>query len=275
MAIAGVLNELVQNLNSIGVQGPTGATGASGPTGATGNTGFIGPTGATGSTGATGATGPTGTPGDTGLTGATGPTGATGATGPTGSTGATGATGSTGATGANGNGTLLATYTANNTSPNVDIITGIDNTYQMYKIIGTGITVSVNGCNFWGRVSEDGGATFKASAYRWHWRRYDTGNDAAVSIHDTNSAELAMGSAVSSDADAILNFEMVLLNPGSTVCKKILYSELVQKISGTSEWGNIKTHGVFNTDNGAVNAIRFLVDSGNLVTGTFKLYGIQ
>ena len=85
-----------------GAQGATGPTGAKGDTGDAGADGATGPTGPTGDAGADGATGPTGPTGDAGDTGATGPTGPTGPTGDAGDTGSIGPTGPTGPTGDTG-----------------------------------------------------------------------------------------------------------------------------------------------------------------------------
>ncbi|KKP37571.1 MAG: BclA protein, partial [Candidatus Roizmanbacteria bacterium GW2011_GWA2_32_13] len=73
-----VIQNLVNNTGTIGLNGMTGASGPAGTNAAAGETGPTGATGVTGPTGATGVTGPTG------ATGVTGPTGATGVTGPTG-----------------------------------------------------------------------------------------------------------------------------------------------------------------------------------------------
>ena len=88
-----------EDVFTLALQGPTGATG---PTGAKGDTGDAGVQGATGPTGAKGDTGDAGAQGATGPTGAkgdTGDAGADGATGPTGPTGDAGADGATGPTG--------------------------------------------------------------------------------------------------------------------------------------------------------------------------------
>jgi len=96
------LRRLINDVATVGLQGPRGLPGAIGATGATGATGVGGIAGADGVAGATGATGVTGNTGAVGQTGATGVTGNTGAVGQTGATGVTGNTGAVGQTGATG-----------------------------------------------------------------------------------------------------------------------------------------------------------------------------
>lgn len=292
---------------SNGATGPTGANGsngATGPSGADGATGPTGPSGSNGSVGATGPTGPTGTVGTNGTNGTNGSTGPTGPTGSNGTNGATGATGPTGGTGATGpTGTfsasdtaslsnrinlklniadtaslsnrmgqvLLATANANNSST-IDF-TGLDSTYKKYKIEITDLTPSVNSTAFWVRVGTGVTPTYQTGATDYRFQRFLAGNGGTTSP-TTQAAQItgiAMGNVSGKDVN---NLTVEINNPAQSTTQHGIFYYGQYFANVTPETG-LYFVGAFYQSTTPITAMRFMFATGNVATGTFKLYGIK
>lgn len=292
-----------------GTTGSTGATGAQGVTGATGITGATGVTGATGNTGAvgaTGATGPTGTNGSNGATGATGSNGVTGSTGATGNTVLNALTfsyGITGATSYDGSvaqaikadtstsginlatqgyadrgdvWVLLSTVTASN-SATVDF-TGLSSDYDNYEVVIDNIVPSTNSTDFWVRVGTGGTPTYQTGSvynYVLHFGYYNGTSVAGVAgAFSANQIAVATANNVSNISS--LNVEVMIYDPSQTATHHVMdiKRRQVQTITSTSTVtiGDMTCAYASTT---AVTAIRFQMSSGDISTGTFKLYGIK
>lgn len=169
---------------------------------------------------------------------------------------------------------LLATQTASS-SATVDFTSISNGTYSNYKIIGENIVPSSNAVNLLVRMSVSG--TFATTAYAWqNWRITNSGSGVIGQNTGGGATGIALDAAggdsiVNSGNDVGISFEMTLYDMANTgkykKCTYLSYylgSQLIQASGG----------GTYQS-NSAVDGFRFLMDSGNIASGTFKLYGLQ
>ena len=131
---------------------------------------------------------------------------------------------------------------------------------------GTGYGVATTANYFEGRHSENDSS---AAALE-----YNTGFDLAESTDN-----IRLTGSIDTDNDASASGELILFNPSSTTFVKhfiINSNRMFDYNSGTPPQWSIHSlsSGYVNTTS-AVNAIQFSMDSGNIDSGTIKLYGIK
>lgn len=184
---------------------------------------------------------------------------------------------------ANAGWTLLATLTAS-ASATLDDTTSISSTYDEYMIVYRNLLPATNNAGLLMRVSEDGGSTYKATTYdSMVWGclisgSSGTGNSGGGETEGTGyllSGKNVTLDGVSNTAGYGVSGNFILHNPNSTTTRKMVTGSMSFLSGGTArrEIGVIGGH--YDGDNGAVNAIRFLFNSGNITSGTVKIYGIK
>jgi hypothetical protein len=179
--------------------------------------------------------------------------------------------------------TLISEQTASS-SASVEFTTGIDSTYPIYKFEFINIhgTSGNDGSNLVFNLSTDGGSNYNVTKtstafVAWHKEddtgtsfAYNTGNDLAQSTADQR---LIFGGLDTSNSDGNGCAELYLYNPSSTTFVKHFMGKAVLNSYHPYAW-NTYISGYGNTTS-AINAIKFQIDSGNIDSGTIKLYGIK
>lgn len=165
---------------------------------------------------------------------------------------------------------FLAEQTASS-SAQLDFTTGISATYESYVFIVLNLVPATNNVALYVRLSTDGGSTFDSgSNYSWANWRFNTGGSGVNSADNATVIDIAGEATISntaSDGGYVATFE--LSNPGSASHYKAVYGQN-RMPGGTS--GSV-FHGVYKSTT-AVNAVRFFMSSGNIASGTIRLYGI-
>lgn len=259
--------------------GPTGktgfgATGRTGPTGPSGPPGTGGPTGS-GGTGPTGppGTGPTGTTGVTGPTGTTGPSGAVG-TGPTGATGVTGITGptgpspgSTGPTGPTGGGwVLLATLTAAGSASLADT-THITAAYKRYRLEFINLRPSTNNSYIRLRVNSGGVQTTSYISSRWSFDGVGTGTAGA-----TDHILISDGTAdIPNNLEGLNGYIESFGDMAATAEGKYWQGQVAYQAGGKM---NVAVVAGFWNNTAAITGFEITANSGNLLDGLVRFYGL-
>ena len=100
---------------------------------------------------------------------------------------------------------------------------------------------------------------------------YNAGNDLAQST--ANQTLNHYNTVNANEADSSISGYLHLFNPSSTTFVKHFLADTHQMASDPSAERNF-TAGYFNTTS-AIDAIQFKSDSGNIDSGTIKLYGIK
>ena len=174
---------------------------------------------------------------------------------------------------------LISEQTASS-SASISFTSGIDSTYSIYKFEFINIHPSTDNVAFQYNGSTDGGSNYNvtktSTAFIAYHKEddtdtalyYETGNDLAQS---TSFKSLVLG--VGNDTDEQCCGELTLFNPSSTTFVKHWISH-VPSHSYQSYIYDWRTAGYMNTTS-AVNAVQFKMSSGNIDSGTIKLYGIK
>jgi hypothetical protein len=180
---------------------------------------------------------------------------------------------------AQGKMTLISSQTASG-SASIEFTSGIDSTYPIYKFEFINIHPATDVAEFVFNLSTDGGSNYnvtKTSTSFGAYHReadnsagleYDTSNDLAQSTSDKYIA-----TNVSSDNDSGCSGFLKLFSPSSTTFVKHFIGSSSRFDSNPDMYHN-NFAGYGNTTS-SINAIIFRMNSGNIDSGTIKLYGIK
>ena len=180
--------------------------------------------------------------------------------------------------------TLIKTLTASSSSTlsfvhgSSDVV--LDSTYPIYKFSFINIHPSDNDKGLQFNMSADSGSNYNVTKTTTSFRQlhaeddsyavleYRTGEDLAQS---TDYKYVTAGEGNGNDVDGA--GELFLFNPSSTTFVKHFLSRSIMyyEINAPFNWF---MSGYGNTTS-AVNAIQFKMNSGNIDSGTIKLYGIK
>jgi len=178
---------------------------------------------------------------------------------------------------------FLSSVVASN-SATVDLETTFNSTYDVYCIVGSNVIVQTDGTALNCRVKHSGAYT--ATGYYYRTSVPDSGDLAAPllvetgsatnstgfqSLRGSNTSEIQMFPNISNSATLPANFTMYVYGPSSALQKSLVYSGACTNTS--SDIVNMNGAGR-NTTTNAVTGVRFLAGSGNIVSGTFRLYGV-
>jgi hypothetical protein len=180
--------------------------------------------------------------------------------------------------------TLIKTLTASSSST-LSFVDGsssvvLDNTYPVYLFKMINIHAGTADANFQVDFSDDTGSSYNTAKVTTSFRakhkedgsntalEYRANADQAASTYQTIAENLSTGN------DDNGNGELYLFNPSSTTFTKHFFSRFTSYQH--SEGGNQDqfTGGYIN-ETGAIDAVLFRFHTGNIDSGTIKLYGIK
>ena len=156
----------------------------------------------------------------------------------------------------------------------------ISSTYPIYLFKFINVHPATDNAEFQFNVSIDTGSNYNVAKTTTNFQTYhnEGGTDAGIS-YETGS-DLAQGTAaqilqqnVGNDNDQCCSGELWLFNPSSTTFVKHFLASS-SRIDGSNYNCGQYVAGYANTTS-AVDAVQFSMNSGNLDSGTFKLYGIK
>ena len=172
----------------------------------------------------------------------------------------------------------ISTQTASSSST-ISFTSGIDSTYKEYIFKYIGVHPATDGANF--QVNfRDGSTDYDATKTTTvllasnaedesHAElAYKASNDLAQSTSFQNLAE-----SVGADNDQCVSGELHLFNPSSTTFVKTFMSQTQNADSGNNTL-SFFVSGYCNTTT-AIDGVQFKFSSGNIDSGTFKLYGVS
>jgi hypothetical protein len=166
---------------------------------------------------------------------------------------------------------LISTGTAS-ASAAIDF-TGLSTTYSAYKIIYDNLYPGTTNTQFTILFSTNNGSSFITSSYQYTGMAQGTGAYAAAA--STNSSSILLSNSVSfyTTTNTVGAGEITLFNPAGSQATKLL-THLGSSYAGSPLNPVVySTMGMYVTAS-AVNAVRLQMSSGNIGTGTFKLYGV-
>lgn len=167
---------------------------------------------------------------------------------------------------------LLEQHTASN-SASLDFTTAITSTYDEYLIEFVDLVSAVNNQTLYMRMSTNGGSSYDAGAnYSWSVsgsNRFGQSNAGA----DSGGTEIRCSAgSFSNPSTGSYSGSAKLFSPGSTTLYKAVMGTALELPDGVTVQND--QFGGFYRITTAVNAFRFLMSSGNITSGTIRVYGI-
>jgi hypothetical protein len=179
-------------------------------------------------------------------------------------------------TGPGGGWKLLETKTADN-SATVDFTSGIDATYRSYAVVISYMRPQTNSTHLYMRTSSDGGSSFDSGSSNYRYRTHATSdNGGGHALASSGATFMAVsGSEIGNLSSDGYCGEVRLFDPSQTTSYKqvtsLFHYTQLQNPSRTT----IGHGGGMRQSTAAVNAIRFFMSSGDIVSGVFELYGLK
>ena len=176
---------------------------------------------------------------------------------------------------AQGKMTLLQTQTASS-SASISFTSNIDSTYPIYVFKFINIHPASNSM-FAFQASTNTGSSYGVTATTTFFRaqQQEDGSDPGLGYDismdlSQSTSFIRLGRPLLTDNDASLSGTLKIFNPSSTFVKHYMYNDSVMGNYCQNAFGA----GYFNTTS-AIDAFQFKIESGNIDSGTIKLYGIK
>jgi hypothetical protein len=177
-----------------------------------------------------------------------------------------------------GNLVLISEQTAS-ASASIEFTTGIDSTYPIYKFEFINIHPSSDAVYFQFNMSTDGGSNYNVTKTTTFFISEHSESDAS-GLYYWTPGDLAQSTSyqylnyqTGNGSDESLSGYLQIFNPSSTTFVKHFIAR-TQHYAYNDYSQDVYAAGYGNTTS-AVNAIRFQFSSGNIDSGTIKLYGIK
>ena len=177
-----------------------------------------------------------------------------------------------------GNQILISEQTAS-ASASISFTSGIDSTYPIYKFEFIDIHPGTSDADLGILASTDTGSSYGVATTSTFFDSKHRENDTLATVEYITAFDSAQSTSlvkitgsIANDNDSMGSGEMYLFNPSSTTFVKHFLTRSNRMFNATSIDSFVG--GYINTTS-AVDAIQFKMDSGNIDSGTIKLYGIK
>ena len=175
---------------------------------------------------------------------------------------------------------LISEQTASS-SATIDFTSNIDSTYDSYVFKFINMHPATNSVEFSFNMSADSGSNYNVTKTTTHFRAFHSENDADTALAYDAGVDLAqstsfqpLGFYIGNNNDDNLNGTLQIFNPSSnTFVKHFISTTSFNHIPADAREMNSYIAGYGNTTS-AVDAIQFKMSSGNIDSGTIKLYGV-
>ena len=155
----------------------------------------------------------------------------------------------------------------------------LDGTYKVYKIIGTGITVTESdGIHFTFNASIDTGSNYNVDKTNTGFKvNLSTSGDANTSttLYNANSTAAVnlLSNMDGNEANNQANFEMTLYDLANTANFK--FARTLGSYKRTGSYAELSDVTTMMESTSAIDAIQFAVSASNMDTGQISLYGVK
>ena len=174
---------------------------------------------------------------------------------------------------------LIATQTASSSST-ISFTSGIDSTYKEYIFKFIDIHPATDGASFQFNMSIDTGSNYNVTKTTTYFTAYNYESGGTPAVSYASNVDLAQSTAfqnvnsgVGSDNDQCAVGTLHLFDPSNTTfVKDFLTCGNTYESSDLNS--NVFVAGYGNTTS-AVDAVQFKFSSGNIDSGTIKLYGVS
>ena len=182
---------------------------------------------------------------------------------------------------AQGKMTLISSQTASG-SASISFTSGIDSTYPIYRFEFINIHPQNSGEALRVNFSTDSGSNYNVTKTTTVFVSQHFENDSSASLTYITGQDIAQGTGdqilnvLANDNDSGCSGEMFLYNPSSTTFVKhfIARTESFVESGGNPKLQDQFVAGYGNTQS-AINAVRFLMTTGNIDEVIIKMYGVK
>jgi hypothetical protein len=175
--------------------------------------------------------------------------------------------------------TLISEQTASG-SASIEFTSGIDSTYPIYKFEFINIHPATDGAYFQFNMSTDSGSNYNVTktTTAFNAQHSEAGTDPGIGYQTSDDLAQSTGfqtllEGIGNGADESAAGTLTLFNPSSTTYVKHFIARGSLYYDGNYIF-DAHIAGYANTTS-AVDAIKFVMSSGNIDSGTIKLYGIK
>ena len=175
--------------------------------------------------------------------------------------------------------TLLSTQTASS-SANISFTSGIDSTYKEYIFKFINCHPATDNVRFEMNMSTDGGSNYNVTKTSTFFLTWHNESDTETVLSYATTSDLAQSTGtqrfnngLGNDSDQSISGTLHLFDPSNTTFVKHFISTFNQ-VYYTDYSMNMFVSGYANTTSG-IDAIQFTMSSGNIDSGTIKMYGVK
>ena len=170
---------------------------------------------------------------------------------------------------------LLHTTTVSSNVGEVQIDGHFTSAFKSYKIVGSNVHVDTDDTNL-NLKFMSGGSLLTGSYHRSSMIRNVSDNSTVTGIPESSDTEFGfvLGNKVGSATGENTNFEITLYDPLATDNFKH-FRVLATNNDNSNRLRNIVVSGVYNNGQSALSGVEIDPASGNIASGTFKLYGLR
>lgn len=173
-----------------------------------------------------------------------------------------------------GNWVLLSTAVASS-SATIDF-TGLDNTYSLYRIEYTDMMPATNNTDMRIRIGTGATPTYQSGGTDYTYvGRIIISNSVTQTIYSATAAQILVNT-MQTNSGTYYGGNITIYNPSQTSGHHTIAYERYDRYFVNPNLVTLKTDGLgtYNSTT-AVTAVRILMSSGNITSGTFKLFGIK
>ena len=175
--------------------------------------------------------------------------------------------------------TFISKQTASS-SATISFTSGIDSTYKEYIFYFNNIHPATDSVNFYVNFSIDGGSNYNVTKTTTWFYAYHDEADTTTSLEYNTGLDLAQGTGnqpimenIGNDNDQSGSGFLTLYNPSSTTFVKHFTAQTADIIHANYT-ENAFIAGYCNTTS-AINAVQFVMESGNIDSGDIILFGLN
>jgi len=172
-----------------------------------------------------------------------------------------------GSTGGSGGGDFVLIETKTASSSSEITFTDLSSTYFCYKVILFGIKPASDGNIFRLRTSSNNGSSYDAGASDYNELRF-TNQMFPISA---TSSYITVTLSIGNDTNEFTSSEITIINPSAA--NRTVFLLESSDFRGATNY-NMTNHGARRNSAADVDAIQFTMQTGNIGSGTFKLYGL-
>lgn len=148
--------------------------------------------------------------------------------------------------------------------------------YSHYKVMLSNVAPATDAVVLWLRTSTDGGSTFAASASDYSYNGLSVDGGGTVGGNASGgAAQIVVGQAAQNIGNATgesISGTLMIYQPSAAARCNVTFEGYVQHSNATYYYTASGGRRLAAAD---VDAIRFLMSSGNIASGTFELWGMS